>query len=994
MMPSFTDFFRAVWDHEPYPWQRRLAERVAADGWPDVLDLPTGAGKTHALTIALHHLALDGGRTAPRRIVLVVDRRVVVDQVARHAATLHRALLDPKHEVTRAVADRLRALVGPDAPLLQSTTLRGATPRDDAWAHHPQVPVLAASTVDQIGSRLLFRGYGVSAAMRPIHAGLVGCDTLLLLDEVHLARPFADVLTQLSRVRGDDSAVPRRFRCVQLSATPAGAVGEPFRIDADDRNDPSLGRRLEANKPATLQVVKTSARADEADNVATLAQHAAKHGRTLVREGCRAVAIVLNRVEGARLAYEALADDAFDRVLLTGRMRPLDQQRVLAECLPRIEPGRGDPADERPIVVVATQCIEAGADLDFDGMVTECASLDALRQRFGRLDRAGQRTARAVVVVRSDLLGKTATDFVYGEALANTWRWLDEQAQDGVLDFGIDPLDQRLAGLDDTGAAALRAPAREAPVVLPAYLDQWAQTRPTPHADPDVSLFLHGIPESAYAALPDVQIVWRADLTDEDLVGAQSDARLLERLRDHVATVPPASGEALSLAVGSARRWLQSGVPDPSLADVEVPRSEAELERGPGHLAFAWRAGESAIVEARDVRPGDTLIVPATRGGIGTHGTFDGAVADDRTETLPVRDLGDAVQLLQRGRATLRLDPRVQAPWFGTAFAAALPDLNDEEVDVRAAVRDALSDALDAIGDAAPPWLRATRDALRDRRPTLVQGHTSAGPTFAAVARWPLPAARLRVVLAKATGDDRSIPPDLDVDDATTEGDQGSYTGVAVDLHDHLRGVAGRARQFASACSLPDPLIRAIAWAARLHDVGKADPRFQRMLVGGDPIAAHRAGLLAKSPLPRQDRAARRRAREKAGYTPGQRHELVSLDLIERNETLRQRVEGDGADWELVLHLVASHHGWCRPVAPAVAIPEGDDVRIEVDEMMLEGSTRHGRGRMDSGVVDRFWRLNRRYGWHELAYLEAILRLADHRQSAAEQVAGSKGGER
>ena len=76
-------------------------------------------------------------------------------------------------------------------------------------------------------------------------------------------------------------------------------------------------------------------------------------------------------------------------------------------------------------MLIATQCIEAGADFDFDGMVTECASLDALRQRFGRVDRRGGRNARGVVLVRSDQT-RDSDDPVYGAALGRTWEWLEE----------------------------------------------------------------------------------------------------------------------------------------------------------------------------------------------------------------------------------------------------------------------------------------------------------------------------------------------------------------------------------------------------------------------------------------------------------------------------------------------------------------------------------------------------------------------------------------
>jgi CRISPR-associated endonuclease/helicase Cas3 len=88
-----------------------------------------------------------------------------------------------------------------------------------------------------------------------------------------------------------------------------------------------------------------------------------------------------------------------------------------------------------------------------------------------------------------------------------------------------------------------------------------------------------------------------------------------------------------------------------------------------------------------------------------------------------------------------------------------------------------------------------------------------------------------------------------------------------------------------------------------------------------------------------------------------------------------------GLDFELLLHLVASHHGRCRSFAPVVE----DGERVEVAYRSWQASSDHGLARAGSGVCERFWRLTRRYGWYGLCFLEALVRLADHRQSDAEQ---------
>lgn len=141
--------------------------------------------------------------------------------------------------------------------------------------------------------------------------------------------------------------------------------------------------------------------------------------------------------------------------------------------------------------------------------------------------------------------------------------------------------------------------------------------------------------------------------------------------------------------------------------------------------------------------------------------------------------------------------------------------------------------------------------------------------------------------------------------------------------------------------------------------------------------------LLAKSGGMPRTHAARARARRESGYPAGGRHELLSVRLVESEGA--SELLATAHDRELVLHLVASHHGRCRPFAPVVEDPSPRQVKERIVGLDVDGRTDTGLERLDSGVPERFWRLVRRYGWWRLAYLEAVLRLADHRCSESEQ---------
>ena len=198
--PAFARFFEICHDATPYPWQQRLANQVLADQrWPDALDLPTGSGKTSAIDIAIYALAAAAHEGEfgiyPRRIILIVDRRILVDQAWRHGQRLLERI-----EATAELTPVRNALAKLSPEPASSIRLRGACPSDPRWCRSADQVQIVASTVDQIGSRLLMRGYGVTPRMRSVEAGLVGQDTLFLLDEAHLAGPFLDTLIRLEHL--------------------------------------------------------------------------------------------------------------------------------------------------------------------------------------------------------------------------------------------------------------------------------------------------------------------------------------------------------------------------------------------------------------------------------------------------------------------------------------------------------------------------------------------------------------------------------------------------------------------------------------------------------------------------------------------------------------------------------------------------------------------------------------------------------------------------
>ena len=652
-------------------------------------------------------------------------------------------------------------------------------------------------------------------------------------------------------------------------------------------------------------------------------------------EHVRSVGVVVNRVRTARETYRVLAEAGYPAYLVTGRMRPLDRVVALDRIAPVVDPDSDE--DERgldkPTVVVATQAIEVGADFSFDVLITECAAVDSLRQRFGRLDRRGisrDRTgaaARAWIIGPKSVVASKRPDPIYGDSAKATWEELERRAERGPIDVGP-------CALRDFPDEAT-VPKASAPLLLKTHMEAWAQTSPEPLVQPPVEWFLHGIDQDRAA---DVSILWRWDRSSEVL-----------RL------VPPRQAEFLQVPIDAARSWLaedqEVDVADVTQASSEEDGSPANYGRSVG--CVRWEGFDKAPepIGVDEVRPGDVLIADPSRGGFNA-GTWD------PSSTEPVTDLGDAAQMAYGRKATLRLDPRL----LGTASPPLPADETEADSPPRERISQWLSQRLADPGD-RPEWFSEAGGQLGSSfecTPVGLDDAVSGGGYYVLTERRP--------------HTQRPV-----VDAATMDGsdESGSLTGTGVTLRRHLDGVSDRAGRIAKRLGLKDELVEDLRLAGRLHDFGKVDRRFQAQLVGGDPVALE----MLEEPIAKSLPGARRIQR----YPTGMRHEAASTAMIESHPGVLDPAH----DRDLVLHLVGTHHGWGRPLLPIVEDPEPQTLTHTLNGYSLEADSDLAESLLALDMADRFWRMVERYGYHGLAWLETILRLADHQQSEEEEAAQS-----
>ena len=730
------------------------------------------------------------------------------------------------------------------------------------------------------------------------------------------------------------------------------------------------------SKQTILKEVRISSERQSSD---ILAKTLVKMAQSLVSEQRRAIVIFANRVATARATYRRLLEENnAETILLTGRMRPLDKDYAISKQLCFLS---SDCSESRqlnnPIFVVATQTLEIGADLDFDGLVTECASLDSLRQRFGRLNRMGRGCpfqARAVIVIRSDQVNGKKFDPVYGQAISKTAKWLkDHEGTNNEIDFGISHLAKILPEAESI--INYNKPTNMAPVMLPAHVDCWAQTAPEPYPSPDVAPFLHGSQKS----VADVQVCWRADL---DLVNAKDAA--LETLY----LCPPSSSETLPVPLGVFKQWLSgNNVSVDQSADVERVEEEAdvddELVRTEEYSVIRWCGMETnqknITWRPANIRPGEIIVIPVKHPGLWQD---LGDIPQNFAKPIASLDVGDQAYRLTRAKPILRLHPQLVEIW----------------PDSIAAIRDPIAGFLEGLErkyeEDPDGFVDTLWDFLAKLSEVSLSGRWHWLPEVAREISEEYSYKRLHHAFHIVGKDSliligcRRLSKLADQADSFSDEDDINSSGIShrngqpVRLQKHLRGVETFARRHALGCGLPKDLVDAIAKAGLLHDIGKADPRFQSLLRGGAPWLGGDA--FAKSSRMPRTQSARDRANAKSKYPKGGRHELLSVRMA---ESIPKFLPEKNYLRDLVLHLVASHHGYCRPFAPVVNDEQGENVSFSMgsQDMTWSWAGPTGLEHLDSGVADRYWQLTRRYGWWGLAWLEALLRLADWQRSEWEE---------
>lgn len=884
--------------HPPFPWQRKLYEEWFQQGAvPTVCNLPTGLGKTSVIAVWL--IALVREASVPRRLVYVVNRRTVVDQATNEAIKI-------RDNGTR---------IGMDS--LAISTLRGQFADNREWSADPARPAVICGTVDMIGSRLLFAGYRIGFRSRPMHAGFLGQDALLVHDEAHLEPAFQTLIETIRAEQKDREKTGNlpwpKLRIMALSATTRDASrsgASVLSVTDEDERHPLVKQRIEARKQLRPHECKNE-KTDLAGRVADLS--------VVHEESGDAILVFVRMVDDVANVLERLTKSGVERhriETLTGTMRGYERDHlvrsnpVFARFLPSFDRSAEVDAARGTVYLVCTSAGEVGVNISADHMVCDLSTVDSMIQRLGRVNRFGDRDDTRVDLVYPIAFEKNEASGEVDAHRQATLKHLRRLPSLGETRYDASPkaLGDLIHSLTKEQREAAFAPE---PTILPAtdiLFDAWALTtiRDKMPGRPPVAPYLHGVIEWEP---PRTSVAWREEvgrITDE-LIGRYGENLAQDLLEDW----PLKWHELLSDRTDRIYEVLQALLAEPK-ESLKGDRRRAAMKRALSNAeASIWLVDESNSVTV----------------------TTLGKLLDDHKKSVIDR-LADAILVLP--------------PSIGGQSAGMLNAKSDQADDVS-------NHWLDEHGNP-----RRGRVWDEDPPPT----YDDNGKTR--------PMALIRTIDTDPLAEENA-PADDGVEAASTRKRFWHWYTRPRDAEDvtrasarpitwdhHTCDVVEGARQIVNNLKLPGDLKQALILAAELHDLGKKREIWQRSIGNPNPADWH---AKPGKPLGGQ----RWQPRHLSDY----RHEFGSLlDALDTNGGHASKfAELRNGMQDVILHLIAAHHGYARPNFPPAAYDHERYSTQQNQDIAQE-------------VMRRYARLQRRYGRWGLAYLESLLRAADWAASA------------
>ena len=914
---EFGAFFAALnGGHDPFSWQEEVLDHICEHGvWPERINAPTGSGKSSVVDIHLFANALAAVGAAPRvprRLCVTVGRRALVDSQADRAREkildrMGKALANESDEsdILRRVAEALQSFQTRNdeegrAPF-EVGHIRGELSNRNLPVTDISACAIIAATPDMYGSRALFRGYGSTKAARPRETALLTMDTVMVLDEAHMNRQLLHTTQRIAELqkREVNLGVPT-LQVVETTATPSTEDSDSTTLGVDiealDKpNDKELHKRVYSHKELMLHPIdkwdgKPGNRAVVDAAVGAIKEFLARRGAGEDSKKAHTVGCIVNHVRTAIVIKEALVKNKVlekeeEVQLLVGRMRPYDLKK-LQKKHSKLFTTEGD---ESVKVVVATQTLEVGIDVDFADLVTELAPASSLAQRFGRVNRLGHRDDSKVVVIEpasGDLVKKDAPPYKAVD-LSNAYAWLE--ALNGAENPSVNP-----------AAMVKNPPVRSSPERLLYQRPEWpdllefSRTDENPYDEPDLDLWLHD------------------SLEAETAMGGVI-------VRDNLPSNTSAAMEILKTS------YFAPSDDETFPANLKILHEilDYQDEHGVKPRKFLYRQGEISLWQDADhgeesrqsLAPGDVLLldtgsVPFTNQGIAVT-QRELPSTKDKLEAVP---FPEEIKLYVYEKCADREEDFREYLGLSPEEVAELLDAQSADGKKKRIASELTTEAED--GQEVISWYAEVTNATEKKSvegSDIAQELVLAGPVL---------------------------------------------------LDDHQNDVAERTRQLAENLGLAPEFSEALELAAKYHDEGKRDLRFQQML-GADP----EADALAKSG--RRSVAEAYRARSRSALPRGWRHEQLSALMVAASP------EKVGEHRDLVLRIIGCSHGHGRFSFAHDAgfllkegyLPEGTDY-----EALKEQATRL----FNVGYWDNLMeQTSRTYGPYATAYLEAVERAAD-----------------